>query len=102
MLGITYQNITKINELGYRIIESNNLTAQIIEEKTGEAVATISVNKKGYLTISIGGKRVKNLKWIVIHGLSLPEGIAIELQKKNGSKFWSELPVKGGMCGQWS
>lgn len=104
MLGLTYQDVEEINEFQHRIIIDNTeyhfienekeMNTKIINDKTKKTIARISVDRRGFLAIKIGKTRKGYIRWIEINGSSCPKKIILELEKKNGSRLWCELPIE--------
>ena len=104
MLGLTYQGVEKINEMQHRIIIDNTeyhfienekeMNTTIINNKTQKVIAKISVDRKGFLAIKVGKSRKGYIRWIQINGSLCPEKIILEIERKNGSKLWCELPIE--------
>ena len=100
MLGVTFNNMKRIREMGYHIIEEET-KIHIINPK-GETVVEICLDKNALLSISIGGETLEQLEWVEIEGIVCPKRILIEIRKKDGnSSMWSELPLRKGETIFW-
>ncbi len=111
MIGVVYENVRQINQLGYRIIENSvdgfSTETKIISVESDEPLVRISLYGKtsAWLKVSANGQRIKKVKWVTIHTTTgiLPKKkrVLLELRKTNGARIWCELPFKEGESTFW-
>ncbi len=100
MLGLTFSSVTKINQMGYRIIEDAS-GMETVFLKDGKTIAEISVGTNSFLQIVMGGEKLDGLKWIYVEVTYLPKIILIQAEDSEGKERWGELPLKEGLPVFW-